>query len=197
MDTNEKIKLFEEMVVEGTDDSVDHQLEAYESSLQKVLDDHIQEKTRKNNIIIETEKENIRKERNKQISQMHLQVQRDLHKEQKQLKKDVFNQVEKNIAEFKRTEMYIDLLEKQINLACEIAKEKEVVLYIDPSDADKVEILEERTGKTITVSSRPFIGGVRGVIHSRNMLIDYSFLKKLETERVNFSFDFNEEEDNN
>lgn len=197
MDINEKIQLFQEMVVEGTEESVDQQLEIFEASLQKILDDHIQEKTRKDHIILATEKENIRKERNKQISQMHLQMQRDLHKQQQQLKKEVFNQVEKNVANFKQTEEYVDLLEEQINSACEIAKGKEIILYIDPSDADKIATLEERTGQTVIASTRSFIGGVRGVIHSRNMLIDYSFLKKLETERVNFSFDFSEEEDKN
>ena len=52
------------------------------------------------------------------------------------------------------------------------------------SDADKKEALEIKTGTELTVSAMDFGGGVRAVIRSRNILIDESFVTKLEQEEA-------------
>ena len=41
---------------------------------------------------------------------------------------------------------------------------------------------------TLTVSKEDFIGGVRAVIHERNILIDHAFKGALENEYHNFVF---------
>lgn len=195
MDTNEKLDLFRDMVFQNTEESVAAQIRTFEESLEKVLNDHQREKTSKNKIIIETEKEDVNKERNKQIAQLQLQMQRDLHKEQQKLKEEIFEQVHHQLTAFMQTEAYLELLEQKIKRALSIAGSEDIKIYVDPVDANKVAELEKRTGHTVAVSDRSFLGGIRGVISSRNMLIDYSFLKKMEAERENFSFDFVEEED--
>ena len=195
MDTNEKLDLFRDMVFQNTEESVAAQIRTFEESLEKVLNDHQREKTSKNKIIIETEKEDVHKERNKQIAQLQLQMQRDLHKEQQKLKEKIFEQVHQQLTAFMNTEQYLDLLEEKIKRALSIAGSEDIKIYVDPVDTNKVAELEKRTGHSVVVSDRSFLGGIRGVITSRNMLIDYSFLKKMEAERENFSFDFVEEED--
>jgi len=195
MDTNEKLSLFRDMVFEHAEEEVDEQVTTFENSLRKILEDHKSERISKKTIELETEKENVRKESNKQVAQLQLQMQRDLHKQQQQLKEEVFNQVQNRLNDYMKTDDYMNLLETQISDALKIAGDNEIVIYLNSADADKVETLEQRTGHSLDVSSRPFIGGIRGVIQSRNMLIDYSFLKRLEAERDNFSFDITEEED--
>ena len=195
MEENEKLSLFRNLVFEHTEKSVAEQLATFEASLMKVYQDHQNEQKQKDSIVLETEKDNVRKERNKQHAQLQLKQQRDLHKEQQKLKADVFNQVGKKIDAFLQTEDYLNLLERQIKQALTLAKDEEILIYLDPVDQDKVKLLEQRTGHSLIVSDRPFIGGIRGVITSRNMLIDYSFLKRLEAERENFSFDVVEEGD--
>ena len=59
-----------------------------------------------------------------------------------------------------------------------------MVVYINPSDADKKQGLEQETGVELTVSSIDFGGGVRAVIRSRNILVDESFVTKLEQEET-------------
>lgn len=196
MNENEKLNLFRDLVFKETEESVADQLNEFEASLKKVYQDHQNEKRKKNKIILTTETENVRKERNKQHAQLQLKMQHDLHKEQQKLQVEIFEQVDNKLADFMQTDDYINLLERQINEALKIAKDEEILIYIDPIDADKVDQLEQRTGHKLIVSDRPFIGGIRGVIQSRNMLIDYSFLKRLEAEKENFSFDLVEEEAN-
>ncbi|HHU20606.1 MAG TPA: hypothetical protein GXZ58_10420 [Bacilli bacterium] len=194
MNGNEKLNLFQDLVFKETEESVANQLNEFEASLKKIYQDHQNEKRQKDKIILTTETENVSKERNKQHAQLQLKMQHDLHKEQQKLQAAIFDQVDKKLADFMQTDDYINLLERQINQALKIATDEEILIYIDPVDADKVDQLEQRTGHKLIVSDRPFIGGIRGVIQSRNMLIDYSFLKRLEAERDNFSFDLVEEE---
>ena len=59
-----------------------------------------------------------------------------------------------------------------------------VIIYINPSDADRKEELERETGAKLTISSIEFGGGIRAVIHSRNMLMDESFASRLEQEEI-------------
>ncbi|BAM46663.1 V-type ATP synthase subunit E [Amphibacillus xylanus] len=196
MDGNEKLSLFRDIVFEHTEKSVAEQLESFEASLKKVFHDHQSEKKQKDDLMLATEKDNVRKERNKQVAQLQLKLQRDLHKEQQKLKAEVFNQVNQKLKAFMETDDYVNLLERQIKQALAIAKDEQILIYIDPVDQDKINELERRSNHKLIVSDRPFIGGIRGVIQSRNMLIDYSFLKRLEAERDNFSFDVADEGDN-
>lgn len=82
------------------------------------------------------------------------------------------------------TPAYDDLLVKQILSALAFANGTEIQIYINPSDADKKTMLEEKTGITLTVSTIDFIGGTRAVIHEKNILIDHSFLTKMEEEKI-------------
>lgn len=195
MDKDEKLSLFRELVFEQIGKNEAEQLASYEASLKKVYEDHKREKISKDKIVLETDKEIVRKERNKQHAQIQLQMQHDLHKEQQKLKEAVFEQVRNRLDEFKKTETYLNLLERQVNQALSIANGEQMDIYVDPDDAEKVVILEERTGHKMTVLDRPFIGGIQGVIQSRNMLVDYTLLKRLEAEYEDFSFDLIKEGD--
>ena len=59
-----------------------------------------------------------------------------------------------------------------------------MIIYINPSDADKKEALEAAAGVSLTVSAIDFGGGIRAVIRARNILIDESFVTKLEQEEA-------------
>ena len=61
-----------------------------------------------------------------------------------------------------------------------------MTIYINPTDEDKKAELEERTGASLTVSREDFIGGIRAVIHAKNILIDHSFKASLAEEYEKF-----------
>ncbi len=79
-----------------------------------------------------------------------------------------------------KTSEYFDLLAKQITEAKNFAGNEEVTIYINPTDISLKANLEANTKAVLTVSTIDFIGGTRAVIHDKNILIDNSFLTKLE-----------------
>lgn len=194
MNTEEKIDYFREMTLKDVDEKVTEQVASFEQSLKEMLEDHKAEKRSKAEIQLNAEKDNLRKESNKHLAQLQLQLQRDLHKKQQQLKEEIFALASERINEFMQTDDYINLLIKQMQKALTLAKGEEITLYISPADAEKQSLLEKHLNHDVTISERPFIGGSRGVIQSRKLLIDNSFLKRFEIEKANFSFDKAEEE---
>ena len=53
---------------------------------------------------------------------------------------------------------------------------------------DELLELEKETGAKLTVSAEDFIGGVRAVIRSRNILMDHSFKTQIQDEYDKFLF---------
>ncbi len=121
-------------------------------------------------------------------SKAQLELKRELGKTQKQLKKEIFREVEEKLQEFMKTEGYKRHLVSYVEKAAKFAGGEEMTLYINETDADKKDWLEEHTGMTLTVSKEDFVGGVRAVIHGRNILIDYAYKGALEREYQNFTF---------
>ena len=81
-----------------------------------------------------------------------------------------------------------EMTKKQIKEAAHFAGTDDIMIYIDPSDADRLKELEDATKAHLTVSDTEFMGGTRAVIQSRNILIDNSFETKLKEAKEAFSF---------
>lgn len=94
----------------------------------------------------------------------------------------------KELQEFMKTDEYKELLVAYIEKAARFTNGEDLKIYINPSDADKKEWLEERTGMTLTVSKENFVGGVRAVVKGRNVLIDHAYKGALEEEFQDFMF---------
>ena len=86
-----------------------------------------------------------------------------------------------------KTPAYLDLLKEQIQYALDYAKGEEMELYINESDTDKKNSLEQMFNCSIQISNTDFMGGIRAVIRNRNVLIDNSFATKLAEERESFT----------
>ena len=121
-------------------------------------------------------------------SKAQLELKRELGKTQKKLKKMLFEEVNEKIAEYMKTEDYKNLLVTYIEKAATFADGAAMTIYINPSDEDKKQYLEEHTGMSLTVSKEDFTGGVRAVIHDRNILIDHAFKGGIEREYQKFAF---------
>ena len=82
------------------------------------------------------------------------------------------------LARFAETREYHQMLVKQLREAREFAGGEEIILYIDPSDAQYQYSIEAEVGAPVTVSTYSFLGGTRAVLPGRNILIDNSFETK-------------------
>ena len=63
-----------------------------------------------------------------------------------------------------------------------------LVVYLDPADQNWIPELAARFGFAPVVSREAFMGGMRAVIHSKNILIDNSFATLLREAKEEFVF---------
>ena len=87
-----------------------------------------------------------------------------------------------------KTEAYRTSWSECIRQAADFAGSDPVIIYINPSDADRKEATGSAARRCLTVSAEDFSGGVRAVIRSRNILIDNSFKTQLRNEYDKFMF---------
>lgn len=161
-------------------------ISSYKTALEKVFEDHKREAEHQARTRIKAETTNARLQRNQTMAKAQLDLKREQGKVQQELKDKIFKEVRQLALDYKKTDQYEDFLVRCIKNALEFAGGDEMTIYIDPSDEGKKAALEEKTGAGLTVSAEEFIGGVRAVIRSRNILIDHSFKTSLRNEYDQF-----------
>ena len=62
------------------------------------------------------------------------------------------------------TQDYQRLLDRQVKAAKEFAGDEELIIYMDPSDVDKLQRIAMHHNATIKVSEYSFNGGTRAVL---------------------------------
>lgn len=163
-------------------------LDEYQAALNKIFEEHKASTLQKADMELKYESERIRMEANKTFAKEHLHIRRKLIKKTNELTEQIFEEVDTLLNDYKSTEDYIQLLEKQISNAVAFAGNAEMIVYLDPEDKDKKPMLEKATFAVLTISETSFGGGTRALIPSRNILIDNSFESKINDARANFHF---------
>ena len=163
-------------------------IDAHKEALEKVFEDHRAEALRQSETRIKAETTKARLSLNQAAAKSQLEIKRRQGKVQQELKDKIFEEVMGLVNDYMKTEAYGDFLVKCIRQAVDFAGQDPVTIYINPSDEAKRPDLENATGAHLTVSAEDFIGGVRAVIRSRNILIDNSFRTQLRNEYDRFIF---------
>lgn len=167
-------------------------ISAYREALEKDFENHKEEVARLSNTRIKSEAINAKHKLNKQIANSQLLLKREEEKVQRELKAKLFEDVENMVNDFMKTKEYYDTLVKYIENAKDFAKGEELIVYINETDKDQKQYIEEKTNVKINISDRDFIGGVRCVLKEKEILIDNSYKTKLEQEYNNFVFEAGE-----
>lgn len=160
----------------------------HEDSLNRVFDQHCAEASKQSETRIKAETTTARQQLNMATSKAQLELKRELGKIHDELKKNLFLEVIQLVNEYMQTEEYKRLLVAHIEKAVKFANGESMTIYINPSDTDKKEYLEEHTGMALTISREDFIGGVRAVVTDRNILIDHAFKGAIDSEYQKFLF---------
>ncbi len=163
-------------------------IEQHRKALENINEQHRAEAVRQSETRIKAEVTSAKQQLSMAASKAQLELKREFGKTQKRLKKQLFEEVNELLHEYMETEDYRRLLVSYIEKAAKFANGEAVTLYINPTDEDKKAYLEEHTGMSLTVSKEDFIGGMRAVIHERNILIDYAFKGAVEREYDRFTF---------
>lgn len=163
-------------------------IDSHREALEKVFEDHKAEALRQSETRIKAETTSARLALNQAAAKSQLEIKRRQGKVQQELKDKIFKEALSLVEDFMKTEAYKEFLIRCIRQATEFAGEDEVIIYINPSDEDKRSALEDASRTKLTVSAEDFIGGMRAVIRSRNVLIDNSFRTQLRNEYDKFLF---------
>lgn len=177
MDLEDKFAYFETQVNQQAQDIIDEQVNQYRATLQKDYDEFVKNTNQEFDARFVNAKKDMRKDLNKNISQSQIHLQRDLYLQEEKLKKTLFAEFNDAIQNYMQTDEYRNQLVVMINNLKDYAEKnrEELVVYINHSDQGIIETLLEETNANIQISDREFLGGVRGVLKDRQVLIDYSF----------------------
>lgn len=180
MTLDEKLDQFYKSAIDSATSQNIQIIDEYQKSLQKIYDEHKKDALRKAEVSYRVESDKLKREKNRQLSNEAIGIKRKISEKSADLTEILFQDVTSRVYAFMKTPEYITMLEKQINLALEFARGDEMTIYINISDESIKKSLEEKTKTHLTLSNRDFIGGIRAVIHEKNILIDHSFCTKLE-----------------
>ena len=163
-------------------------IDSHREALEKVFQDHKAEAVRQSETRIKAETTNAKLMLNQAAAKSQLEIKRRQGKVQQELKDKIFEDVMGLVNDYMKTEAYGDFLVRCFRQAVLFAGQDPVSIYLNPSDEAKRADLEDATGVHLTISAEDFIGGVRAVIRSRNILIDNSFRTQLRNEYDKFIF---------
>ena len=187
MTLDEKLDHFYSSVIESATKQNIEIVEEYKKTLQKNYDERKELALRKADANYRMASDNIIRERNRKLSAEAMEIRRKVLEKTAEVSDRIFIDVRSKLDQYMKTPEYNELLATQIRKAKEFAQGDTITVYINPSDSDKIATLEEMTGVSLTVSDRDFIGGIRAVIPSRSILIDNSFLTKLDEAKSTFT----------
>lgn len=179
MTLDEKLDIFYKSSIDKATTQSSEMIEEYKESLQKIYEEHMEETKRKAEVFLRVETDHLIREKNKLLSAKALEIRREFTEHTNALKEELFKEVEEKLYAYMKTPEYVSLLENRIQKVLHYAKDASITIYINASDSDKKAQLEHATNANLTISTTDFMGGIRAVIHSRNILMDYSFTSKL------------------
>ncbi len=180
MTLDEKLEHFYNAAIESATSQNIQIVDEYQKSLQQIYEDHKKDSLRKAEITYRTESEKLLREKNRDLSAEAIKLKRKTSEKSAELTDKLFKEVFDRLTEFMTTPEYFNLLCRQIKDILKFARDDDVTIYLNPTDLNLLDSLEAGTGAVLTISTRDFIGGTRAVLHDKNILIDNSFLTKLE-----------------
>ena len=171
MTTEEKLKHFQDICMTDARERSARMLDDYMNALEAAFEEHAADARRRADMQVEAETEKLEREINKRLSIGQLDLKREASHKQEELKDKLFVELRDKLANFMETQ------------------DEELIIYMDPSDVDKLQRIAMHHNATIKVSEYSFNGGTRAVLPGKHILIDNSFQTKLDEARHEFKFD--------
>ena len=188
--TEEKLQHFYDLSIEAAVTDANNLISDHKAALDKLFADHKAVKLQQAETELQAESDKIKREFNKEISTKQIQIKRNLSARGDEFREQLFAEVEEKLLAFKQTPDYLSMLCRQIREALDFAGDDEMTIYIDSSDralADEIVRNIHIDNFAPTISEESFIGGMRAVIRSKNILIDNSFLTLMKDEKDRFA----------
>lgn len=188
MTIDEKLERFDRICMEDAHRRAEKMLKEYEEGLEAGFEEHQENARRQSEMQLQIEKEKIERELKRQVAVGQIEQRRQLSARQEELKGRILTELRNRLSDYMATEAYERMLQKRVEQALAFAGTEELVIYFDPADADKIPMLSLRCSARILESEYSFGGGMRAVIPSRHILMDYSFDTMVEEAFKTFKF---------
>ncbi len=189
MTTEEKLKHFQDICTGDAKARSDKLAEDHKKALEASYEEHVNQAKRQAEMQISAETEKLEKEQNRKLSVGELDMKRELGRKQEELKEKLFSELRDRLAEFRKTDEYLNMLDSQVESAVQYAGDEKLTVYLDPDDADKAEQIGEKYKIELKTSETSFGGGTQAELPERHILIDNSFESKIAEARQDFNFD--------
>lgn len=184
----QKMERFREAAVNNAKDVSYADYLEYQKAIDKEFEEHKKRKDAEIKEELEAETEAARRELNRELLAKGLESKKAISKREKEIKKKLFEEVKNAVQKWKEKPDYIDFLCEKIKAAEEFAAGDEMIVYIDPTDEALLPEIVKRTNITPQISTMDFLGGIRAVIRSKNILIDDSYKSYLLERKNEFVF---------
>lgn len=189
MTQDEKLNSFYTHSIDTANEQAAKIVGDHKAVLDSLFAEHKEMRLRQAEAEVNDERERLKKEKNKLLSAEQLTIRRSESLTAYRIREKVFAEVEEKLNAFKQSPDYFPYLCRKLEEAKRIASGREAVYLIDESDSALAGELSEKCGIPVTVSEESFLGGIRAVILSRNLLIDQSFRTSLDEEKTNYRFE--------
>ena len=190
MTNEEKLESFYEKSIDSANKQAQEKIKEHQAALDQMFEEHKQRKNRLEKIELADEEEKLKRENNIELSREQLGIRRNLSVRSDALKKELFEEVVRNLMEFKKTPAYIDYICQKVKEAQKMVADGEEVHYLlDSSDQGLAETISRKTGVPMETSKENMMGGVRAKIPGRNLLFDFAFSVLLQEEKDRFTFE--------
>lgn len=188
MEITEKLNIFYSSAIDVANKQSSNIMREFTQSMNKLQEEFKENKKEEIESRYEIELSKMKRDVNRHVSEEIMEQKRQLNLYQQAKKQALFETVEAMLQEYQRTPEYDKYLIAKIRMAKEFARQEEIEIYLNPSDAEKKGYLEQETGCSLAISQENFIGGIRAVVREKNILIDESFQTKLNQEKDAYTF---------
>ena len=188
MTLEEKLFNFKECAINDANMQSNKLIDDSEENIKKSLEEYDAKAKEEYEERLKTEMNIINSKNNQDITREALRIKQQVERKRLEIVSEIFDELEKKLMEYKKTEEYKELLIKQISKVKEFSKESEFIVYIDETDKDLLDELKNCTQTNIEISNTSIKGGIKAVIEEKNLLLNYTFVSKLNDEKANFTF---------
>lgn len=184
MQIKEKLEVFRDFTLDVAKENSGQLTAQYEAVCRQELEEFRKNKQTEMEHRLQMEERSLRRQMNSRVSRELLHQKHILDECKRQWKEKLAEEIKILLKEYQKTADYHNFLVSRIRMAKKVAGKEAVIIYLNASDEDQKQELEKETETKLTISKIDFGGGIRAVVRSRNILIDESFLTKLEQEEM-------------
>lgn len=188
MTQDEKLKLFFDAAMEDAGQRNETAVREFKNSLDASYDEHVVNVREAAEAKFKVGRDSLIRESNSEISKRQIELRREFAAKQEEYRKNIFDRVTDKLIQYKNTPEYVSMLKAHIQKAEEYAGSDMMTIYVDATDEGLIKELTASCSAKIAVCDRNIMGGIRAEIPAKNVLIDESFVSKLEEAGRKFNF---------